>query len=60
MDYENWYIDKKIGNGAYAQVFLVKHVSKCSETCGPKIKYYAMKSIKKSIVQESKYAQSTM
>jgi hypothetical protein len=35
MDYENWYIDKMIGNGAYAQVFLVKHISVCPKTGGP-------------------------
>lgn len=60
MDYENWYIDKMIGNGAYASVYLVKHISKDPQTMGPKVQYFAMKCIKKSLVRESKYALSTM
>ena len=42
MDYKNWYICKLIGNGAFAKVYLVKHVT-VDEVYGEvNVKYYAI------------------
>jgi serine/threonine protein kinase len=60
MDYKNWYICKLIGNGAFAKVYLVKHVT-VDEVYGEvKVNYYAMKSISKSNIEDASFIQSTM
>ena len=51
MDYENWMVIHLIGQGAFAKVFLVKHVVTQ--------KYFAMKCIKKSMVMDKCFTEST-
>ena len=60
MDYKNWYICKLIGSGAFAKVYLVKHVTKDKESGEEITKYFAMKAISKKNIQDASYIQSTM
>jgi serine/threonine protein kinase len=54
MDYKNWYICKLIGNGAFAKVYLVKHVT--IDKTGEKVtNYYAMKAINKNNIKDASY-----
>ena len=43
FDYLNWFISKLIGAGAYANVYLVKHIEIQDEVAS--LKPYAMKTI---------------
>lgn len=52
MDYENWMVCRLIGKGAFAKVYLVKHLMDGG-------KYYAMKCIKKSMVMDKCFTEST-
>jgi serine/threonine protein kinase len=55
MDYENWMVCRLIGKGAFAKVYLVKHLIED----GSESKYYAMKCIKKSMVMDKCFTEST-
>jgi serine/threonine protein kinase len=60
MDYKNWYIQNLIGQGAYANVYLVKHIEIDMDTGQRITKSYAMKSINKLKVLDKKYMEGTM
>jgi serine/threonine protein kinase len=55
MDYQKWMVCKLIGKGAFAKVYLVKHLI----DDGNITRYYAMKCIKKSMVMDKCFTQST-
>lgn len=55
IDYENWYIEQIIGQGAYAKVYKVIHHKK-----GQGLKHFAMKAIRKSKVIHMNMSESTI
>ena len=53
MDYENWMVYNVIGKGAFAKVYLVRHLAEHTQ------EFYAMKAIKKSLVMDKCFKEST-
>jgi hypothetical protein len=58
LDFENWFIKKLIGKGAYGKVYLITH--RYEKDCKQISKDYALKCYKKDLLVEHDMADSTI